>query len=232
LAVESGATLMVDTLVHGWTATDRGVRVQTDRGEFAAERLIITAGPWAKQMLTELNVPLTVRRKSLFWFATETAEYNETSGFPVFFFEVPQDAPGTQSGNSSHGFFYGFPQIDDRGVKLAEHTGGRTIDDPLDVDRAVDPQEQQRIVDVLAGWLPKVSHHVSDHAVCLYTMSPDEHFIVDRHPTLPNVVFAAGLSGHGFKFAPVLGLALAQLAIDGKTPLPIEFLSLSRLARL
>ena len=69
---------------------------------------------------------------------------------------------------------------------------------------------------------------MTDHAVCLYTMSPDEHFIVDRHPAHANVVFAAGLSGHGFKFTPVLGRALADLALDGSTPLPIDFLSLKR----
>jgi glycine/D-amino acid oxidase-like deaminating enzyme len=226
------ATLMFDTAVHGWTATDREVRVQTDHGEFAAERLIITAGAWAAPMLTDLNIPLNVRRKSLFWFAAETAQYEVTSGFPVFFFEVPRGSAVAEAGTESHDFFYGFPKIDDRGVKLAEHTGGRTVSDPLVVDRFIDDNEQRRITDVLSGWLPNVSHRVTDHAVCLYTMSPDEHFIVDRHPVHANVVFAAGLSGHGFKFAPVLGLALAQLALDGKTQLPIDFLSLNRLQNI
>jgi sarcosine oxidase len=159
------------------------------------------------------------------------AEYDVTGGFPVFFFEVPHGSMVREAGSDSHGFFYGFPKIDDRGVKLAEHSGGRVVDDPLIVDRAIDPGEQRRVMEVLSDWLPKVSHRVTEHAVCLYTMSPDEHFIVDRHPAHSNVVFAAGLSGHGFKFAPVLGLALAQLAIDGKTQLPIEFLSLNRLRK-
>jgi glycine/D-amino acid oxidase-like deaminating enzyme len=80
----------------------------------------------------------------------------------------------------------------------------------------------------LSAHLPGVSQEVTAHSVCLYTMSPDEHFIVDRHPAHPSVVFAAGLSGHGFKFTPVLGEALADLALDGSTELPIGFLSLSR----
>jgi glycine/D-amino acid oxidase-like deaminating enzyme len=80
----------------------------------------------------------------------------------------------------------------------------------------------------LRARLPGASARVTDHSVCLYTMSPDEHFIVDRHPACSNVVFAAGLSGHGFKFAPVLGRALADLALDGSTSLPIEFLSWAR----
>ena len=228
----AGATLMVDTVVHGWTATGHEVRVQTNRGELVAERLVITAGAWATQMLADLNIPLRVLRKSLFWFATETAEYDVTAGFPVFFFEVPHGSLVTEAVSESHGFFYGFPRIDDRGVKLAEHSGGRPVNDPLVVDRSIDVGERQRIIDVLSGWLPNVSHRVIDHAVCLYTMSPDEHFIVDRHPAHPNVVFAAGLSGHGFKFAPVLGLALAELALDGKTQLPIDFLSLKRLRHI
>ena len=83
----------------------------------------------------------------------------------------------------------------------------------------------------VASYLAGVSQRVTGHSVCLYTMSPDEHFIIDRHPDHGNVVFAAGLSGHGFKFVPVLGRVLADLAIDGRTELPIEFLSLSRFTR-
>jgi glycine/D-amino acid oxidase-like deaminating enzyme len=153
----------------------------------------------------------------LFWFDTSAAEYDVTNGFPVFLFELP------------HGVFYGFPKIDARGVKVAEHSGGRVVDDPLDVDRTVDAEEQVRLLQFLSAHLRGVSTKVTNHAVCLYTMSPDENFIVDRHPAHANVVFAAGLSGHGFKFVPVLGRALAELALDGGTDLPIDFLSRARL---
>jgi monomeric sarcosine oxidase len=229
MAESAGARLMVDTVVHEWTATDHEVRVRTDRGELVAARLVITAGAWAAQMLADLNIPLNVRRKSLFWFAAGTSDYDMTGGFPVFLFEVPHGSIFAEGGGNAHAMFYGFPKIDDRGVKVAEHSGGRVIDDPLVVDRSIDPSEQQRIAKVLSAWLPNVSDRVTDHAVCLYTMSPDENFIVDRHPAHSNVSFAAGLSGHGFKFAPVLGRALAELALDGETSLPIDFLSLKRL---
>jgi sarcosine oxidase len=228
-AETAGATLMIDTTVQAWTATEREVRVQTDRGEFVAERLVITAGPWAAQMLADLNIPLTVRRKSLFWFATDKPEYDVSSGLPVFLFEMPNRSSPTETEYCQHSVFYGFPKLDDRGVKVAEHGGGQPVNDPLVVDRSIDSNEQQRIVDVLTEWLPGVSHRMTDHAVCLYTMSPDENFIVDRHPMHANVVFAAGLSGHGFKFTPVLGSALADLSLDGQTRLPIDFLSLARL---
>ena len=182
--------------------------------------MILAAGAWSATQLASLGVPLTVRRKSLFWFASDNEQYAAGSGLPVFLFELP------------NGIFYGFPKLDERGVKFAEHTCGRVVDDPLTVDRTLDVAEQRRLVEVMAQFLPGVSSRVTNHAVCMYTISPDEHFIVDRHPEMPNVVFAAGLSGHGFKFVPVLGRALADLALDGNTDLPIEFLSLKRFAGL
>jgi monomeric sarcosine oxidase len=216
-AAAAGAEFLADTEVMQWRASDDEVHLKTSRGEFASDRLIIAAGAWAGRLLAELNVSFEVRRKSLFWFNTSATEYDVARGFPVFLFELP------------HGVFYGFPRLDARGVKVAEHTGGRVVNDPLVVDRSVDGIEQDRLRQFLSAHLPGVSTNVTDHAVCLYTMSPDENFIVDRHPAHANVVFAAGLSGHGFKFVPVLGRALAELALEGDTELPIEFLSLARL---
>jgi monomeric sarcosine oxidase len=217
VACAAGAEIMVDTEVQSWTADGREVRLRTTSGqEIVGDRLVVTAGAWASQLLADLNVALQVRRKSLFWFAADDPRYDAATGMPVFLFEEPE------------GVFYGFPQIDERGVKFAEHTGGRTVDDPIVVDLSIDPDEQRRLIDALRRHLPGVSSRVTDHVVCLYTMSPDEHFIVDRHPAYANVVVAAGLSGHGFKFTPVLGRALADLALDGGTNLPINFLSLNR----
>jgi monomeric sarcosine oxidase len=215
----AGAEMVTETEVRSWTANDNGVRVRTANGEeIAGNRLIITAGAWAGQLLSDLNVPLRVLRKSLFWFATDDDRYNVASGMPVFLFELPT------------GVFYGFPSLDERGVKFAEHTGGQLVDNPLSVDRTINSLEQGRLIEVKSQHLPGVSSRVTDHSVCLYTMSPDEHFVVDRHAAHANVVFAAGLSGHGFKFTPVLGQALTELALDGGTDLPIKFLSLNRLA--
>jgi len=215
-ATTAGATLVTDTVVHDWTADERSVRVRTSAGEFSAAKLIICPGAWASSILSNLPVELSVWRKSLFWFETDSPRYDVAAGFPVYLFELPA------------GVFYGFPRIDGRSVKVAEHTGGAVVDDPANVDRAIDLDEQRRLEDFLMEHLPEVSSRVADHAVCLYTMSPDEHFLVDRHPAHANVVFAAGLSGHGFKFTPVLGQVLAELALDGSTPLAVDFLSLKR----
>lgn len=217
-AQAAGVELLLDTEALCWQADGDSVTVQTTQGDFIADRLVVAAGSWAATLLVDLNLCLVVRRKSLFWLRTKDAAYEATAGFPVFLFELPD------------GVFYGLPQLDQRGVKVAEHSGGQTIDDPLAVDRGIDANETRRIVDFLSAHLPGVSSTLADHAVCLYTMSPDEHFIVDRHRQHANVVFAAGLSGHGFKFVPVLGRALADLSLDRGTELPIGFLSYKRFA--
>lgn len=218
-AEAAGAEILIDTEVASWRAAGKDIVVRTTFGvELAASRLIITAGPWAGRMLADLGVPLTVLRKPMFWFETPGQDYNVDRGMPVYLFEL------------NDGVFYGFPRLDVRGVKVAEHSGGRLLHDPLAIDRSVDPTEQRRLEKFVSAHLPGVKSHVTNHATCLYTMSPDEHFIVDHHPTLPQVVFAAGLSGHGFKFAPALGRALAEMALAGRTKLPLDFLSLDRFA--
>jgi sarcosine oxidase len=214
-ARNAGAELRPNTELLEWSADSHSVRVRTSGGELTAKHLIVTAGAWAGKMLAGFNIPLTVRRKSMFWFETRESSHGPAA-LPVFLFELPD------------GVFYGFPKLDSRGVKVAEHSGGHIVENPLAVDRGVDADERRRLIDFVSSHLPGVSPNVTDHAVCLYTMSPDEHFIVDSHPQHANVVFAAGLSGHGFKFATILGRALVDLALDGTTDLPIDFLRLCR----
>lgn len=216
-AARAGAELRTGEAVLDWRADDDAVTVRTDRSTYHAARLILAAGAWSRELLTELDIPLRVVRKHLHWYDNTDPRYRADAGCPTFLYELPD------------GCFYGFPQIDARGVKVAEHSGGETVVDPLNVDRTVAVDDQQRVARFVASHLPGVSARPTDHAVCMYTMSPDEHFLVDRHPAHPHVVLAAGLSGHGFKFTGVLGQVLAELALDGRTAQPIEFLSLGRL---
>ncbi|MCH8828454.1 MAG: FAD-dependent oxidoreductase, partial [Planctomycetes bacterium] len=115
-----------------------------------------------------------------------------------------------------------------RVLKVAEHTGGRDVTDPSHLRRDVDRSDIDPVEQFLRECLPGVSPTICRHRVCMYTLTPDRHFIVDVHPQFPNVVIAAGFSGHGFKFTSVLGEAMADLALCGRTDLPIGFLSLSR----
>jgi len=220
LATRHGGELRTGVTVEGWHTTDTGVGLQTDRGSITADKLVITAGAWAEPLLTDLGIQLEVRRKSLFWYPTNDTNHSAAHGCPAFLFEGPA---GSQAG-----IFYGFPRLDGSGVKVGEHSGGQPVADPLAVDRKVDPGDQSRIEAFLARHLPSVRPPHNRHATCLYTLTDDEHFLVDRHPRFPQVAFAAGLSGHGFKLAGVLGEALADLSLDGSTSLPIDFLSAAR----
>jgi sarcosine oxidase len=214
-AAKRGAEVCSGEAVLGWQADGSGVIVTTDKEHYAAARLIITPGAWAADLLGDLGVCFAVRRKSLFWYEASPI-YSVAQGCPIFLYETPT------------GVFYGYPQIDHFGLKVAEHSGGQVVTDPSTVNREIDLQDKQRVEDFLDGHLPAVSRTLQRHVVCLYTMSPDGHFIVDRHPRSPQVAFVAGLSGHGFKFACVLGEILAELTLDGRTNAPIEFLACNR----
>jgi sarcosine oxidase len=214
-AAKLGAEICSGETVLSWRVEGTGVRVTTDRDQYVAARLIITPGAWASDLLGDLRIRFTVRRKSLFWYEASPV-YSAARECPIFLYETPI------------GVFYGYPRIDHFGLKVAEHSGGQEVIDPLAVNREIDPQDRQRVEDFLHEYLPEVSDTLQKHVVCLYTMSPDGHFIVDRHPDHPQVAFVAGLSGHGFKFACVLGEILAQLTLDGQTHAPIGFLASTR----
>jgi sarcosine oxidase len=216
VAARHGAVIEPGHDVVGWRVDGSGVLVETAKESFAADRLVLCPGAWASDLARLPGVAFTVLRKSLFWFAP--TDPVATAGLPAFAFDTPE------------GFFYGFPPLDTRGVKVAEHTGGRAVGDPWLVDRRIDPEEQARVERSIAAHLPAVGRERTAHEVCLYTMSPDGHFVVGLHPEHPRVTVAVGFSGHGFKFASVMGEVLADLAIDGATRHPIGFLSPARFA--
>jgi sarcosine oxidase len=215
-AVAHGAVLRTGETVIEWQSDGRNVIVRTDRESYTAGRLVIAAGAWSAGLLPDLPVALRVVRKPQFWHEVLTADYDAARGTPAYYFELPSGA------------FYGFPCLDGRHVKVAEHTGGQDIADPLTVDREVHEDDVRPVREFARQTLPGVRSEPSRHSICLYTFSPDGHFIVDRHPEHENVVIAAGFSGHGFKFTSVLGEALADLALDGRTEHPIGFLGIAR----
>jgi sarcosine oxidase len=210
------AAMRLDETVLNWASDGRTVRVRTDRDEYEAGTLIVTAGAWSRRLLSGVNVRLTVLRKPVFWHAVTSAVYDLDRGAPAFYFEMPAGA------------FYGFPSLDGRTVKLAEHTGGGPVDDPAGIDRTVRQGDHESVRRFIEQAMPALNPQPVRHSVCMYTMTPDGHFLVDRHPEHANVVFGAGFSGHGFKFTSVLGEALADLALEGRTELPIGFLGIER----
>ncbi len=217
LAASHGAALQTGETVERWSADGKGVYVETMAGRYTAAALVLCPGAWAASLLGGLNLPLQVRRKVACWFSARDDAYRLDRGCPVFGFET------------HGGFFYGFPTTDgEQEVKVAEHTGGDAVEHADAIDRTLRPSDASRVSTFLADCLPGVDPTPLRHTVCMYTMTPDEHFIVDRHPARDNVFLAAGFSGHGFKFGPVVGEVLADLVTIGRTDAPVGFLSAAR----
>ena len=217
-----GVDIFCEQRVGGWDAAAGGVNVRLENDTVTASSLIITAGAWAGELLRSLQLPLRVKRKVLAWFEPLSPEM--FARVPVFAF--------------AENFAYGFPSVPGLGVKMAEHIGGSYLPS---ADGPVAPPgfaELDPLAAIAAKYMPRLAgdyeqarSRLRHSATCLYTMTPDDNFIVDSHPEFANVVFAAGFSGHGFKFAPLIAVALADLLQLGKASLPIDFLSLDRLLK-
>jgi glycine/D-amino acid oxidase-like deaminating enzyme len=165
-----------------------------------------------------LNLPLTVARMVPCWFQVPDPHQFTRQRFPCFIH------------TSSAGEFYGFPQIDGQGLKLAPHHCAKEVSSPREIDRSTDEGDETELRHFASEWLTVPLGRCLKRSVCMYTLTPDRHFVIDRHPQHDNVVFAGGFSGHGFKFASVVGEILADLAIDGITTLPIKMFRAGRFA--
>lgn len=216
-AAASGATLRFETRVKSWETSAEGVTVTTTAGEkFSATHLVVCAGAWLAQAASELNLPLRVERNIAHWFApTANAEWFSPERFPIYILERDPVSP-----------LYGFPDLG-HGVKAAFHHSHRYVS-PDEIDRDVAPQDVQNVRDALETWLPDANGRHLVSSVCMYTLTPDEHFLIGFHPQHPNVVIAGGFSGHGFKFCSVVGEALADLVIAGSTTHPLRLFDLAR----
>jgi sarcosine oxidase len=217
LAARHGAELHHTEPVLRWLADGAGVRVETARGSYTAEKLVVTAGPWAGEVLADLALPLTNWRVASVQFESTRPELFRIERCPQYFWAVPE------------GIYGGFPWLPGGGLKIGRHDTGEVCT-PRSVRRQVDDSEVGALRALLDRYIPGAAGPVRGASTCLYTNTPDRHFIVDRHPPHPQVLYACGFSGHGFKFASVMGEALADLAIHGATRHPISFLSAARFA--
>lgn len=216
-ALRHGAVIREREQVLDWSSDGQVVRVRTNIGEYWASQLVITAGAWASECLADVGIALRVLRKFVGWFPIQRkGTYAASTGTPTYFFELGQHT------------LYGFPSFDGTSLKVAEHSGGEPVVDPKSVDRECHAGDLTRLQTFLSTQLPGIGLNPVQHATCLYTMTSDQHFVVDQHLRWKNVAFAAGFSGHGFKFCSVIGEILADLVTEGRTPLPIEFLSIAR----
>ncbi|MDT0342810.1 N-methyl-L-tryptophan oxidase [Streptomyces litchfieldiae] len=223
LAAAAGAELRFNEPVTRWEALPggRGVRVTTARGSYTAGHLVVSPGAWAPRQLAGLGVPLTVERQIMYWFEpTGGTEPWAPERQPIYIWEDPD---GSQ--------IYGFPALDGPGggAKVALFRQG-TVCTPETIDRTVHPAEIEEMAARVGARLPTLPGRFLRAATCMYTTTPDENFVIARHPEHASVTVACGFSGHGFKFVPVVGEILADLALTGTTAHPIGLFDPGRFA--
>lgn len=222
LAASHGADLRFEEPVTAWEAEGSGaVRVVTPCGSYSAGQLVIAPGAWAPRLLSGLGVPVSVERQVMYWFQPDggTGPFGADRN-PVYVWEDPE---GVQ--------IYGFPAIDGPGggAKVAFFRKGLPAD-PDTLDRQARPEEVAAMADQVRPRIPALPDRFLKAVACMYTTTPDEHFVIARHPGHPQVTVACGFSGHGFKFVPVVGEILADLAVDGRTAHPIALFDPRRFA--
>jgi sarcosine oxidase len=216
-AVRLGATVRAEEPVLDWKPSGSGVTVRTAKATYHAAKLVVTAGGWATRLLADIGVRLTVMRQVLLWFGVSDPAAFRRDVFPIFITDMPE------------GHFYGFPVIDAAGgLKVARHYGAPELPDPDAIDRTPHADDQTPVRGFLGRHLPDANGPLRQSQVCIYTLTPDRHFVIDAHPAHANVVICSSCSGHGFKFTSVLGEALADLAESGRTHLPIDMFRLKR----
>jgi sarcosine oxidase len=217
LARDAGAQLRIGEEVVAIEPWDSGVRVVTRNGVIDAGCAIVTAGPWVKSVLAGLPASIRATRQVLGWFEPRDPALFAPDRFPVFLLQ------------NGDGIFYGFPD-DGAGVKVAKHHHADERVDPDACDRDVSAADEAMIRAALAAHLPAADGRRLAATTCLYTMTPDGDFILDRLPGHDAIIVASPCSGHGFKFAPVIGEILADLALDGATAHDISRFALARFA--
>ncbi len=216
-ALRRGAEIHGHEPVLSWKVETGHVTVTTARETYHAEKLVLSGGAWSNRLVSNLGVNLVVTRQTLGWVWPKEWSSFKLGTLPVWMIDRLDGA-----------LHYGFPMVTQSpGFKVALHVPLQPTD-PDHVERDILPGDEETFRACLRRFLPTANGPLLALRTCLYTNSPDAHFILDRHPQHDRVVVAAGFSGHGFKFATAMGAGLADLACEGRTQLPIGFLGLER----
>jgi len=223
-AKKNGATINTNEKVIEWKKDGTNIIIKTDKSSYQCKKLIITAGAWAGKMIPNFSDKIKVTRQFVAWIKTKDDRQFALNNFPCWMI----------GDDDQHGCYYGFPLLDTKqfgepaGLKLAHHFP-KEVTDPYKVDRRATENDIQDLKYCLDKYLPGIFDSIFHTKICLYANSPDENFIIDKLPGYEeNVSIACGFSGHGFKFASVIGEILADLAVEGRSDFPIEFLNAKR----
>lgn len=211
-ATQLGAKLQFETPVLDWQVTEQGVQVTTAQATYQAGKLVITPGAWATQLL-KLDMPFVVERQVLYWFEPlHNLELFHYDRLPVYIWETRE---GIQ--------FYGFPADRDptQGIKIAFFRMGQICTADT-IDRTVHQLEIEKMRACISQYIPDLNGELKNTATCMYTNTIDQNFVIGLHPDYPEVAIASPCSGHGFKFASVVGEILSDLTIEGQTKHQLE----------
>jgi len=220
LARQQGAEIRTNIEVTSWNLSSGKYSVVTASGRFTADQLVVSAGAWVGRLLPDLSHLFNVDRQLLFWFEPAEAPENLSKGrLPIFILEYQPDR-----------FIYGFPDSGD-GFKVARHYQGTTCD-PDKIDRSVHQHEINEILEILRSYIPSSAGELCSTAVCMYTNTPDLHFVIDEHPQYPGLWVVSPCSGHGFKLASVIGEVVAQQVTSEKISFDLSLFKLSRFKNL
>lgn len=214
-----GAEIHTTERVTQWEVRGGTVFVTTTLRTYSARTMIVTAGPWARQVVPLLQALAVPERQVMLWTEPRRPEYFQPGVFPIFNLEAPE------------GRFYGFPVSDVPGFKIGKYHHRGQQADPDQVDRECHPEDENVLREGIRAYFPDADGPAIAMKVCLFTNSPDEHFILDVHPDHPEVLIAAGFSGHGFKFCSVVGEIMARLAVERDAGHDIEMFRLDRFPR-
>jgi sarcosine oxidase len=216
LAIELGAEVHAREAVTAWEVRPDSVRVRTETSTYSAGRLIVSAGAWTAKLLPSLSKVLQPERQVLIWTRPLRPELFRLGAFPIFNLQSPE------------GQFYGFPVHDFPGFKIGRYHHRDEKADPDAMDRNCHPEDEAVLREGIARYFPEANGPTLALKVCLFTNTPDEHFILDAHPETDRVFIAAGFSGHGFKFCSVVGEIMADLAATGTTRHNLDLFRISR----
>lgn len=217
LAKNSNTSFHFNETITGITGRKDSVEITTTKGGYIAAKVIISAGAWLNELLPDLQLPLTVARQPLFWFRCGERDANKylPENFPVYIWQCEKNK-----------IFYGFPDLGD-GIKIAIHHGGKKTSASA-IDRQVQEEEINEMRMLIKDYLGvKASYNYS--AVCMYTNTPDENFIIDYHPSNRNIIIASPCSGHGFKFSSVVGKLLCDMSMERPLSFDISVFNIARL---
>jgi sarcosine oxidase len=212
------ATVVTHSAVHRVSPVGDHVEVRLESGEMiVAGSAVIAAGSWIRDLVPELGDKMTLTRQPLMWFEPKDEKWVRPENMPVFFLQTPED------------LVYGFPNLLGSGVKAASHLPAGELATAGEMRAEVSEAEKARLWNTLDRLVPAAAGRIRHTHVCVYTRSPDEHFVLGLHPDAPQIVLASPCSGHGFKFASIFGEILADLATMRATDKPIDLFSPKRL---